>query len=178
MALKNLMGMSEKPTTRPMASGGESTPKVTIPAPRTVAPTTSIDATTQLSGKLRCEDTIRIDGRVKGEIRCEKTVIVGQAASIEATIQADTVAISGEVKGDISARRKITLESTARVTGDLATPGIVIEEGAKLEGRIVIGADQPPAAQKQRETRAATPPREPAADTAPAQSRGATTPTG
>lgn len=177
MALKNLMGMSEKPPTRSMASEGESTPKVAIPAPRTVAPTTAIDATTQLSGKLRCEDTIRIDGRVKGEIWCEKTVFVGQAASIEASIQADTVAISGEVKGDISARRKITLESTARVTGDLATPGIVIEEGAKLEGRIVIGAEQKPAAQKQPEKRAEAP-REATADTAPAQSPGATTPAG
>ena len=174
MALKNLMGMSDKPTT----SEGESTPRVAVPAPRTVAPTTSIDATTQLSGKLRCEDTIRIDGRVKGEIRCEKTVIIGQAASVEATIQADAVAIAGEIKGDISAKRKITLESTARVTGDLATPGIVIEEGAKLEGRIVIGAEEKPAAQKQPEARAATPPRESAADTAPARSPGATTPAG
>jgi cytoskeletal protein CcmA (bactofilin family) len=172
MALKNLMGMSDKPN----MSEGESTPRVAIPTPRTVAPTTSIDATTQLSGKLRCEDTIRIDGRVKGEIRCEKTVIIGQAASVEATIQADTIAIAGEIKGDIKAKRKITLESTARVTGDLATPGIVIEEGAKLEGRIVIGAEERPAAQKQPEARAATPPREPAANTAPAQSRGATTP--
>jgi cytoskeletal protein CcmA (bactofilin family) len=172
MALKGFMGMTDKPATGPMASEGESTPKVAIPAPRTVAPTTSIDATTQLSGKLRCEDTIRIDGRVKGEIRCEKTVFVGEAASVEATIQADAVAISGEVKGDISAVRKITLESTARVTGDLATPGIVIEEGAKLEGRIVIGAEQPSAAQKKSETRPAPARREPAADTAPAQSQG------
>jgi cytoskeletal protein CcmA (bactofilin family) len=126
MALKNLMGMSD----RPMTGEGESSPRVAVPAPRTVAPTTSIDATTQLSGKLLCEDTVRIDGRVKGEIRCEKTVIVGQAASVEASIQADTVAIAGEIKGDISARRKITLESTARVTGDLATPGIVIDAEA------------------------------------------------
>jgi len=146
MALKGFMGMTDKPPTGSMASEGESTPKVAISAPRTVAPTTSIDATTQLSGKLRCEDTIRIDGRVKGEIHCEKTVFVGEAASIEATIQADTVAISGEVKGDISAKRKITLESTARVTGDLATPGIVIEEGAKLEGRIAISPHEQPAA--------------------------------
>ena len=47
------------------------------PAPRTVAPATSIDATTQLTGKIRCQETIRIDGQVKGEIRCEKLVIVG-----------------------------------------------------------------------------------------------------
>lgn len=171
MALKNLMGMSEKPS----MSEGESTPRVTIPAPRSVAPTTSIDATTELAGKLRCEDTIRIDGRVKGEVCCEKTVIVGQAASVEATIQADTVVISGEVKGDISAKRKITLESTARVTGDLATPGIVIEEGAKLEGRIVIGAEEQPAAQKQPQARTAAP-RDAGNDSAAARSQGAAPP--
>jgi cytoskeletal protein CcmA (bactofilin family) len=64
------------------------------------------------------------------------------------------------------------------VTGDLATPGIVIEEGAKLEGRIVIGAEQPSTTQKKSETRPASAQREPAADTAPAQSRGATTSAG
>ena len=33
------------------------------------------------------------------------------------------------------------LERTAVVVGNLTTPGIVIEEGAKLKGRIVIGSD-------------------------------------
>ena len=61
------------------------------------------------------------------------------------------------VKGDIVARRKITLQKTARVTGDLRTPGIVIEEGAKLEGRIVIGADAPEAPRAEKPARAAAP---------------------
>jgi cytoskeletal protein CcmA (bactofilin family) len=55
---------------------------------------------------------------------------------------ADEVQISGVVEGDITARRKITLEKTAVVKGDLNTPGIVIEEGAKLKGRIVIGSEE------------------------------------
>jgi len=158
MALKNLMGMTE----RPEETRVETTPRVAVPATRTVAPSTSIDATTQVTGKLRCEETIRIDGRMKGEIRCEKTVFVGQAADIEASIQADAVVIAGEVRGDIAAKRKITLEGTARVTGDLATPGIVIEEGAKLEGRIVIGGEEQPAAKKQPAARPAATASEPA----------------
>jgi cytoskeletal protein CcmA (bactofilin family) len=95
-----------------------------------------------LEGTLRCKETIRIDGRVGGEVVCDKMVIVGEGAKVHASIVADTVAVSGEVKGDITARRKLTLDRTARVIGDLATPGIVIEEGAKLEGRIVIGSDE------------------------------------
>ena len=143
MALKNLIGISEKSSERV-----KNTPRAALPVPRTVAPPTAIDADTTLSGKLRCQDTLRIDGRVKGEVRCDKTVIVGEGAVVEASIRAECVIICGEVKGDIVAGRKITLEKTARMAGDLSTPGIVIEEGAKLEGRIVIRPEEKPVAQK------------------------------
>jgi cytoskeletal protein CcmA (bactofilin family) len=111
------------------------------PAPRTVAPSTSVDASSEVEGRLRSKQTLRIDGRVKGEIECEKTVLVGETARVSASISADEVQIAGTVEGDIAARRKITLLRTAVVSGDLTTPGIVIEEGAKLKGRIVIGSD-------------------------------------
>lgn len=115
------------------------------PATRTVAPSTSVDATSEVEGRLRCCETLRIDGRVKGSVECEKMVLVGEGARVQASIAAHEVRISGLVEGDIAARRKITLERTAVVTGDLTTPGIVIEEGAKLKGRIVIGSDEEPA---------------------------------
>ena len=153
MALKNLMGKST--TGEPREQAVEAAPKAAIPGARSVAPVTSIDATTKLTGKIYCKETIRIDGRLKGEVHCEKSVIIGEEGKLEATIEADEVTVSGIVKGDIAAKRKITLKQTARVTGDLATPGIVIEEGAKLEGRIVIGAENvqaQPAGRAQRST--------------------------
>lgn len=127
----------------------EETPRLvppSAPAPRTVSPTTSVDASSELQGKLRCKQTLRIDGCVRGEVECEKTVVVGECARVYASLTADEVQIAGLVEGDIVARRKITLERTAVVTGDLTTPGIVIEEGAKVKGRIVIGSDAEPAA--------------------------------
>jgi cytoskeletal protein CcmA (bactofilin family) len=111
------------------------------PAPRTVSPSTSVDASSELEGHLRCKQTLRIDGCIKGEVECEKTVLVGECARVLANISADEVQIAGLVEGDITARRKITLERTAVVRGNLITPGIVIEEGAKLKGRILIGSD-------------------------------------
>jgi cytoskeletal protein CcmA (bactofilin family) len=166
MALKGFMGIADKPEPDRV----EPAPTTNPPATRTVAPFTSIDATTVISGKLRCGETIRIDGRVKGEILCDETVIIGQGAIVEATIQADAVVIAGTVKGDIVAKRKVTLQSSGRVTGDLSTPGIVIEEGAMLEGRIVIGAEEGTAAQKQPATRTSTPARDaaPRSDKTPA----------
>jgi cytoskeletal protein CcmA (bactofilin family) len=110
-------------------------------APRTVSPSTSVDASSELEGKLRCKQTLRIDGYIKGEVECERTVLVGEGARVFASIVADEVQVAGAVEGNIAARRKITLERTAIVKGDLTTPGIVIEEGAKVSGRIVIGSE-------------------------------------
>ena len=137
MSIKDFMARAER--------GMEMAPEVpmatSLPAPRVVAPSTSVDASSELEGTLRSKQTVRIDGRVKGEIECEKTVLVGETAKVYARIAADEVQIAGVVEGDIAARRKITLQKTAVGKGDLTTPGIVIEEGAQLKGRIVIGTD-------------------------------------
>jgi cytoskeletal protein CcmA (bactofilin family) len=154
MALKGLVMRSMEGARGSVTSRAASTdarseqvgdaPRVTMaqaPAPRSVAPSTSIDSTTELEGRLRCSETLRIDGRIVGEIECDKVVIIGQGGRVHAGIEADEVHVSGIVEGDITARRKVTLERTAVVVGDLTTPGIVIEEGAKLKGRILIGSD-------------------------------------
>jgi cytoskeletal protein CcmA (bactofilin family) len=141
MALKEFMTRGE----RGVGKAEQASPQLAASAPpRTVSPTTSIDANSEFQGTLRCKETLRIDGRVEGTVECEKAVLVGEGAKIQASVTADEVRVSGVVHGDIVARRKIMLARTAVVIGDLTTPGIVIEEGAKLKGRIVIGSDVEP----------------------------------
>lgn len=164
MALKNFMAARSERDSQE-GNGAARLSAAAQPSVRTVAPSTSIDATSDFRGTLRCRETLRIDGRVKGEVVCDKTVLIGEGGTVHANIIADSVEVSGEVKGDITARCKITLDRTARVTGDLATPGIVIEEGAKLEGRIVIGSEEKPV-QKSK----------PAAESAPEPKRVRTAP--
>jgi cytoskeletal protein CcmA (bactofilin family) len=167
MALKDFMARGVE-TGEGRASSVENTPEPSVRPPRPAAPPSCIDAATEFEGRIQSSKTIRIDGRVKGEVHCGQTVVVGESANIEAVIHAASVVISGAVKGDLSATSKITLQKTARVTGDLRTPGIVIEEGAMLEGRIVIGPDEQPAAEKKAAARTPEKPRE-SATAPPAQ---------
>ena len=132
---------------------------------RSEEPASFFDESTELVGTIHCQEILRVDGRIEGAIRCEKALIVGQAARLDAAIEAAEVSVAGEVKGDITATRKITLQATARVVGDLSTPGIVIEEGAKLKGRIHIGAELKPEAPPERAAAS-----EPKAQAASAQS--------
>jgi cytoskeletal protein CcmA (bactofilin family) len=146
MAFKDLIGRQEtgEATTREPTQA----PRVTTPSrpPTPTGSTTFLDSSTVFEGKLTCADSLRIDGQVKGEIYCAQKVAIGETGSVHATIEADTVVVAGEVNGDITATRKVTLEKTGRVNGNLCTPGIVIQEGAKLEGRITIGEDVEPEA--------------------------------
>jgi len=140
-------------------------------APKTVSPSTSVDAATEIEGTLRCKATLRIDGRIKGAVECEQAVAVGEGAQVHANIVAEEVLVAGTIKGDVTARRNIKLEKTAVVTGDLTTPGIVIEEGAKVKGRIVIGSDPASVqdAKSAREVKSAPTPKKTSSDSAAPQ---------
>ena len=106
--------------------------------------TTYIDAGCELAGTLRFKDDVRIDGRIEGDIHAEKSVVIGESATIEATLRAESVEVHGTVLGDIHVRRKTVLHKSARVQGEIHTAGIVVEEGARVRGTIVIGGDETP----------------------------------
>ncbi|HEY8156265.1 MAG TPA: polymer-forming cytoskeletal protein [Myxococcota bacterium] len=144
MALKDFMART--PGSEPAQHAHPEPQPIAAPRPAAASPvhTTYLGPTITLSGEIRCGEPLRIDGTVKGEVHCDQLLTIGEKGCVHAAIEGDTVVIAGEVKGDITGRRKITLESTARVTGDLTTPGIVIQEGARLEGRIMIGGGPAP----------------------------------
>ena len=179
MALKDFVtkGVRSEPEPIPTTVAPPPPVQAAQPAPappeRSSAPATLLDATVEFSGSMRCRESIRIDARCEGELHCERSVIIGQPAVLRMAITADSVVVGGQVHGDITARRKITLEPTARVTGNLRTPGIVIQEGAQLEGRIMIGDELPEAQaarpeKAQAQTQAQAPAPAPAAAEAPA----------
>ena len=47
------------------------------------------------------------------------------------------------VVGDIRVARRTLLHKSARVEGEIQTAGIVVEEGARFKGCILIGRDEP-----------------------------------
>ncbi len=120
--------------------------KMTQPAPQPMLPSaepgeTYIDKGCNFSGTLRFKDSVRIDGHVEGDIVGDKAVIVGEDATIEASIRAESIEVHGTISGDVLVQRKTVLHKTAHVSGEIHTSGIVVEEGARLKGTIVIGGD-------------------------------------
>lgn len=105
-------------------------------------PETVLPAGCELVGRLRFPGSVRIEGRVEGEVEAARRVVVGEGARLEAGLRAEEVEIHGHVCGDVVALRNTTLTKGARVEGEIRTVGIVVEEGARFQGCIVIGSDE------------------------------------
>ncbi len=98
-----------------------------------------LGAGTSYEGKLHFEGSVRIDGDFQGEVSSEGTLIIGQDAKVKGVIQVGQLVLSGHLRGSIEAREKVVLHRTAHLVGHINTPSLVIEEGAVLEGQVVMG---------------------------------------
>ena len=90
---------------------------------------------TMLTGETNFQMMLRVDGQLTGTVSSDGgTLIVGSTGQVDANVSVSIANINGTVNGDIIATEKIHLGRTARVIGNIATPRLIIEEGAVYEG--------------------------------------------
>ncbi|MFZ3071941.1 MAG: polymer-forming cytoskeletal protein [Thermodesulfobacteriota bacterium] len=92
----------------------------------------------QAEGKLIFDGTVRIDGRFKGEVESNGTLVIGEDALIEATLNIDTIVVSGEIRGVINAKSRVELRGPGKVFGDIRTPTLIVGEGVIFEGNCMM----------------------------------------
>ena len=94
---------------------------------------------TKFEGILNFNGTVRIDGHFKGEITStEGNLIVGEFGMIDADIHVSQIIISGEIRGNIIAEHKIDIQPQGKVFGNIQAPTLSIQEGAILEGDVLM----------------------------------------
>jgi len=92
-----------------------------------------------LKGEIHVEGTVRIDGRLDGDIQTKGQVIIGEDGLVQGTITAGTVVSSGRIKAKVLANERVHLMKTATLIGEVLTPILILEEGAKLQGVTDMG---------------------------------------
>ncbi|TPV93504.1 MAG: polymer-forming cytoskeletal protein [Myxococcales bacterium FL481] len=106
--------------------------------------TTVLGKGSAFEGKLSFEGAVRIDGDFSGEIQTEGTLIVGETANVAAEIRAANVVVQGTARGDIAATSSLEIHQPARVHGNLSTPSLVIQKGARFEGNCTMTVGDAP----------------------------------
>ena len=82
---------------------------------------------------------------------------IGPNGRVNADIDAREIIIRGEVTGTLTARESVQIWSTGKLSGDMHTRGIVIEDGATLRGKVeVTQKEEPGKAARASDSRAAS----------------------
>jgi cytoskeletal protein CcmA (bactofilin family) len=90
---------------------------------------------TELTGEANFKGMLRVDGHLSGKVHSDEgTLIVSTNGLIDANVEVAVAQIQGTVNGDIIATKRIELGRVAKVTGNIQTPSLVIEQGAMFEG--------------------------------------------
>ena len=108
-----------------------------------------LEVSASMQGTLSFKDPVnlRISGRFEGTLETLGNLMIGEKAQVEAQITGESITVAGRVHGKIVAKRSLRLIPPARVTGEITTPTLAIEEGAVLDGTVHMeeAAGQAPA---------------------------------
>ena len=93
-----------------------------------------LDEGSEMDGHYSCTGTVMMEAKFRGEITSKDTLIIGERGIVHANVQTATLVVRGEFVGDVIASDRVELKASARVTGDIEAPVIVMEAGAVHDG--------------------------------------------
>jgi len=100
--------------------------------PETLETVSTLGRGMAIIGKIDCQGTLHIFGRIEGELRAAN-VLIGKGAQFDGNVIAQGVTIDGRLNGTIHATR-VSLQSNAVVDGDIFHRVLSIDENAQFEG--------------------------------------------
>ena len=91
-----------------------------------------------IDGSVTLKNGIIVYGQIKGSVHTEGPVRLAKDAIVNGNIVGSDIRIAGIVEGDIASMGQVTLLRTCKVKGDIAYKKLVVEDGAKFEGKCEI----------------------------------------
>lgn len=92
-----------------------------------------------IKGRIHSEEDVFLNGEVEGDLDIENCrLTIGPDGKVAANARAGEVDISGTLIGNVESAGRTCIRASGRLTGDVKTRGIVIEEGALFKGKVEI----------------------------------------
>jgi cytoskeletal protein CcmA (bactofilin family) len=96
-----------------------------------------IGPTLVFKGELSADEDLVIEGTIEGTIaHHKKNLMIGKQGRVTADIHANSVIVEGELNGDIHGDGLVSLAKGATVNGNVYCTRLVMEDGARFNGKI------------------------------------------
>ncbi len=96
--------------------------------------TSTISTGAAISGTLRSEDPLYIEGTFDGEIFASGNVTIAVGASVNARVQAIRVTVAGSFKGSVACTDRFEALETGTIEARIFAPTLIIHDGAVING--------------------------------------------
>ena len=112
--------------------------------PETRGGAATIGKAVKVVGQIFSREDLYVDGEVEGTLEAlEHKLTIGPNGTLRAQVKAREVVALGTIHGNVEATDKIEIRKDARLTGDIRTARIIIEDGAYFKGSIDIVKPEP-----------------------------------
>lgn len=103
-----------------------------------------IGPTLVFKGELSADEDLVIEGTIEGTIaHHKKNLTIGKKGRVTADIHASSVLVEGELIGDIHSDGLVSLADGGMVIGNIYCARIVMEDGARFNGKIEMAIPTP-----------------------------------
>jgi len=89
---------------------------------------------TDITGDIKSNGDIRIDGSLTGNLNTKGKVVIGPTGKVNGEVICKNSEVSGIVEGKIIVGQLLNLKASSKILGDIATSKLSIEPGAKFSG--------------------------------------------
>ena len=90
-----------------------------------------------IDGDVRGEEDLLIEGEVGGTVQLKNnSLTIGPNGKVRADVYAHSIYVDGYVEGDLFGAERVHIRKSAQVKGNVTSPRVSVEDGAKFKGAI------------------------------------------
>jgi cytoskeletal protein CcmA (bactofilin family) len=89
---------------------------------------------TDITGDVKSNGDIRIDGSLTGNLNTKGKVVIGPTGKVKGEVICKNSEVSGIIEGKITVGQLLNLKASSKINGDITTSKLTIEPGAAFSG--------------------------------------------
>ena len=99
---------------------------------------------TEFIGDMEFSDNLIITGKFNGQIKATGNLKIEKTAECKVSkIEVESLCVAGKVTGDIEAKSKLDIVTGGKITGDISTTRLRVDDNVELHGQVTM-LDIPP----------------------------------
>ncbi len=99
-----------------------------------------LEESTIITGNIKTESDIRIDGTLEGSVETTRKLIIGKGAKINGKIICHSADVEGKIFGEIKVFDTLNIKGSGEIEGDVLVGKLIVEAGAIFNASCVMKA--------------------------------------